>query len=108
MEKTILNYPIAKQSTTVQGIFNTLKVITSAELKTAVQRGKVLIDGIPCDSPRSRIGEGQVLTYNDFEITVHIDEGAKSQRLLTEMMRNGGFKGNPLGGGGAGAGAVRK
>lgn len=96
-EMTAINYPIAKESTTVQNIFRTLGVISNAELKTAAQRGKILVDGVPCDSIKSRVAGGQVLTYSEFEISVHIDETAKGQRLLTELMKTGGFRGNSNG-----------
>lgn len=98
IEITKLDYPIAKDNTTVQNIFNNLKVISGYELRTAVARGKVCIDGVPCNSVRDRLTDGQVLTYNDFEITVGVDNGLKTQRLLTEMMKSsGGFRGNTSG-----------
>lgn len=99
MEITKIDYPIAKDDTTVQSIFNNLKVISNNELKFAVEKGKVFINGEPCETVKAKVRDGQVLTYSDFEIKVGINDADKQKRLMTELIRNGGFRGNSLSGG---------
>ena len=98
-----LTYPLAKETTTVGGVFRRLGLLRGAALRKDIRERKITVDGQPVATTLQRVGAGQTIGWAEYRISVQRDETAKRMRLEQELMRNGGFRGmGPLGNGLAG------
>ena len=98
-----LTYPLAKETTTVGGVFRRLGLLRGAALRKDIRERKITVDGQPVATTLQRVGPGQTIVWGEYRIRLRRDETAKRMRLEQELMRSGGFRGmGPLGNGLAG------
>lgn len=102
-----LQYPIAKESTTISSILCHLRMLHGSSLRTALRQGQITLDGVPVSKGRTRVSPGQVIGWCEYRITVKQDNTDKARRLLTESMRAGGFRCNQVGSTSGWSGKVR-
>lgn len=97
-----LIYPLAKETTTVGGVFRRLGLLRGAALRKDIRERKITVDGLPVTTTLRRVGSGQTIAWEEYRITLKRDEAAKRMRLELELMRSGGFRGGEFGNGFAG------
>ena len=98
-----LDYPMAKESTTVGGVLKRLHLTKGWAMHKQIKEGKITVNGRPAESSYQRVKDRDVIGWYEYRITLKNDEAAKAARLAQELMRNGGFRGGvmPTKGGGA-------
>ena len=93
-----LDYPMAKESTTVGGVLKRLHLTKGWAMHKQIKEGKITVNGRPVENSYQRVKDRDVIGWYEYRITLKNDEAAKAARLAQELMRSGGMRGNPLGG----------
>lgn len=103
-KKVELQYPIAQSYTTVERMFLRLQLLNALELRREIRAGNIHCGTLVVDSLQDRLYPGYVVTWENFRITVTLDNRLKHQALLANQFQNvGRLDSNvtALGGGGA-------
>ena len=80
-----LEYPIAQEYTTLDRVFTRLRLLDMGSLRREVQAGNVQCNGKPVESATERVYPGQLLCWEDFRITVTMDNELKRKAILVNQ-----------------------
>lgn len=77
-----LEYPIAQEYTTLDRVFIRLRLLDVGSLRREIRAGNVQCGGKTIENMAERVYPGQVLRWEDFRITVTIDNELKHKAIL--------------------------
>ena len=91
-----LTYPLAKETTTVGGVFRRLGLLRGAALRKDIRERKITVDGQPVATTLQRVGPGETIVWGEYRIRLRRDENFKRKRIEQELMRSGGYRGGSV------------
>lgn len=77
-----LEYPIAQEYTTLDRVFIRLRLLDMNSLRREVKAGNVQCNGKNVENVTERVYPGQILRWEDFRITVTMDNDLKHKAIL--------------------------
>lgn len=89
-----LQYPIAQESTTIKLIFAQLGLLEGKKLRREIKAGTIKCGEMTVVKESARVKPGMVVAWQDYRITVYLDNDIKRRALLANQFQATGRLGN--------------
>lgn len=89
-----LQYPIAQESTTIKLIFAQLGLLEGKKLRREIKAGTIKCGEMTVMKESARVKPGMVVAWQDYRITVYLDNDIKRRALLANQFQVTGRLGN--------------
>lgn len=91
---TEIQYPIAQESTNIKLIFSQLGLLEGKKLRREIKAGTIKCGELTVVKETAKVKPGMVVSWQEYRITVYLDNDMKRRALLSNQFQPSGRLGN--------------
>ena len=91
---TEIQYPIAQESTNIKLIFSQLGLLEGKKLRREIKAGTIKCGELTVVKETAKVEPGMVVSWQEYRITVYLDNDMKRRALLSNQFQSSGRLGN--------------
>ncbi len=91
---TEIQYPIAQESTNIKLIFSQLGLLEGKKLRREIKAGTIKCGDLTVVKETAKVEPGMVVSWQEYRITVYLDNDMKRRALLSNQFQPSGRLGN--------------
>lgn len=91
---TEIQYPIAQESTNIKLIFSQLGLLEGKKLRREIKAGTIKCGELTVVKETAKVEPGMVVSWQEYRITVYLDNDMKRRALLSNQFQPSGRLGN--------------